>query len=62
MAASIRSAQVPNRERGAWTQYFTPNQEATCNLYPLAEIKSVFTNGVSLGISIILQGRPHVQE
>lgn len=66
-SAHIGPAQLPaiwgqNTKREKWTWGPTPNQEATCNWYPLASRKAIFSNRVSLGISTTLQGRPHAQK
>lgn len=47
-------------ESGKWTQVLTPNQEGICSCQLLGW-KSVFSGGVSLGMSTVHQGRPHGQ-
>lgn len=50
-----------NREgKRIWSP--TSNQEVICNWYPLVTGETIFSNGVSLGISITLQVRLHAQE
>jgi hypothetical protein len=47
---------------GKWEQISTFNQESICKWRLVGKQKSIFSNGVSLGLSITLQGRPRVQE
>lgn len=51
-----------SRKSRKWTQSPTPIQQAINNQVLLGKGNSVFYNGVSLGISTTLQGRPGVQQ
>lgn len=52
----------PITEKGRQTQSPTPNQEAICNRNLQGKGKSVFSNGVTLGMPIILRGKTPAQE
>lgn len=63
MKACIRlqqgqAGQNPSSKKRKWVQSTMSGREATCSWYFLGEVKSVFSNGMSLGISTTLQGRP----
>lgn len=59
----VQARQGPSTEVGVKTWGPTHNQEVICIQYPLETGKKTpFSNGLSLGLSATLQGRPRAQE